>query len=287
MQKHIFFKREYMDYHKDRFEDFSLVIRNQKGQICALFPASVDHGVVTSHKGLTFGGMLYPKHTFIQKILDWLTLIEQFYKRNGITEIHYKVMPSIYKLERGEEESYALFKNGWELTRRDYSQYFTRGRQDNIHRSRYQNQRKFNQKIQIKRVDEMTSFWKIVEENLLERYDLKPAHSLKEIQLLMNKFPEQIKVLGGFYENELIGGILFFETEQVLRIQYPTSNSKGKEVRIVDALLMHLISNYVYHYIDFGHSCEEDGTWLNESLSRYKSKFGTEGLACDFYMKVL
>ena len=35
------FERNYMDYHSDRFVDFSLMVFND-GQLCALFPATLN-----------------------------------------------------------------------------------------------------------------------------------------------------------------------------------------------------------------------------------------------------
>lgn len=51
---HFFFYRDYMEYHSDRFQDFSLIIYNDKGNIMALLPASIDGDTVMSHGGLTF-----------------------------------------------------------------------------------------------------------------------------------------------------------------------------------------------------------------------------------------
>lgn len=51
---HFFFYRDYMEYHSDRFHDFSLIIYNDKGNIMALLPASIYGDTVISHGGLTF-----------------------------------------------------------------------------------------------------------------------------------------------------------------------------------------------------------------------------------------
>ena len=55
---HFFFYRDYIEYHNDRFHDFSLIIYNDKGNIMALLPASIDGDTVISHGGLTFGGFV-------------------------------------------------------------------------------------------------------------------------------------------------------------------------------------------------------------------------------------
>ena len=53
------FRRDYMDYHADRFEDIS-GIALVDGAVVAVLPASIDQasGLATSHGGLTFGGVV-------------------------------------------------------------------------------------------------------------------------------------------------------------------------------------------------------------------------------------
>ena len=49
------FKRDFMDYHSDKFKDNSLLIyKNSK--LVALFPLNIADGKVYSHQGLTYGG---------------------------------------------------------------------------------------------------------------------------------------------------------------------------------------------------------------------------------------
>ena len=66
---HFFFYRDYMEYHSDRFQDFSLIIYNNKGNIMALLPASIDGDTVISHGGLTFGGFVCDSKMTAAKML--------------------------------------------------------------------------------------------------------------------------------------------------------------------------------------------------------------------------
>ena len=51
------FERAYMDYHSDRFTDFSLLIF-RKGRLYALLPANRVADTLHSHQGLTYGGFV-------------------------------------------------------------------------------------------------------------------------------------------------------------------------------------------------------------------------------------
>ena len=58
---HFFFKRDFLDYHRDRFEDHSLIFYNEKSQVVALLPANVNENIIYSHAGLSFGGLVKSK----------------------------------------------------------------------------------------------------------------------------------------------------------------------------------------------------------------------------------
>lgn len=49
------FDRRFMDYHSDRFSDYSLMVY-LKGRLYALLPANADGQTLVSHGGLTYGG---------------------------------------------------------------------------------------------------------------------------------------------------------------------------------------------------------------------------------------
>src|ERR1700722_14050029 len=51
------FYRDYMEYHADRFSDFSLLFF-QGSELVALMPANRVDETVISHGGLTFGGIV-------------------------------------------------------------------------------------------------------------------------------------------------------------------------------------------------------------------------------------
>src|SRR5689334_12021295 len=54
------FLRDYMEYHQDRFEDHSLIVRaeGEPGPVIGLLPANRRGGVLESHGGLTYGGVV-------------------------------------------------------------------------------------------------------------------------------------------------------------------------------------------------------------------------------------
>ncbi|ANQ50827.1 hypothetical protein MY04_3474 [Flammeovirga sp. MY04] len=288
MQQHFFFTRDFIEYHKDRFIDYSLIIRNQTNQIVALFPATLNEGVVSSHAGLTFGGLLYKPRTFVQKIIDILSEIERYCLVHDVQKIIYKVTPYIYKTEQGEEDVYALFKNSWQLIRRDLSGVIKIDRQIAADRSRRKNERiALSNDIEIKACDDFEAFWTMLNENLTNRHNVTPTHSLEELIYLKSLFPDQIKLIGGFKGGKMMSGTLLFLTPNVCKVQYSVNSIEGRKYKVLDAVFMQMIRDCEKEYIDFGHSCEEDGKYLNEGLARFKYQFSGESLVNDFYLKEL
>ena len=56
-----------MEYHKERFEDFSLLVFD-KVKLVAVLPANRVDNKVYSHQGLTYGGLVYASKLKIEKI---------------------------------------------------------------------------------------------------------------------------------------------------------------------------------------------------------------------------
>ena len=70
------FRRDYMDYHQERFVDHSLMIL-EGAEIVALLPANIDrHGVLVSHQGLTYGGLVIAKSASVPPLTVDVTVPE-------------------------------------------------------------------------------------------------------------------------------------------------------------------------------------------------------------------
>jgi hypothetical protein len=54
---HLLFHRDFMEYHSDRFQDYSLLIF-EEDKLIAVLPANRVEDRL-SHQGLTYGGLVY------------------------------------------------------------------------------------------------------------------------------------------------------------------------------------------------------------------------------------
>ena len=79
--------RRYMDYHKDRFVDHSLLVFNEKKKLLALLPANIHDDVVISHGGLTYGGFVTAKAMTTPIMLGIFDSVLSYLKKKQVKKI--------------------------------------------------------------------------------------------------------------------------------------------------------------------------------------------------------
>lgn len=283
---HFFFYRDYMEYHSDRFQDFSLIIYNDKGNIMALLPASIDGDTVISHGGLTFGGFVSDSKMTVAKMLDVFANVKQFLKNAGVRMFIYKCMPAIYNKYPSDEALYALFRNNAELYRRDVS--FSIYLPDRL---RYQEQRKravkkgYRHQYILHESSKYEEYIALLDKILMKYHGTHPVHNVNELRLLAEKFPYNIKLYTAEKKGRIEAGTVLFLQSGVVHTQYLANSDEGKKTGALDCLLDWLITD-VYKdktWFDFGISCEQEGRYLNEGLAAQKEGFGARAVVHDFY----
>ena len=89
-------KRDYMEYHSDRFEDHSLLFLSEKNKVVALLPANIKDDILYSHQGLTYGGLILSAVTSLNDVMEMFDILKAYMSDNGISSLLYKQIPSIY-----------------------------------------------------------------------------------------------------------------------------------------------------------------------------------------------
>lgn len=277
--------REYMEYHSDVFDDFSLYIHD-KGELVGLLPASVEDGVVSSHAGLTFAGLLTNERMKNDRMLSVFDALLEFLSAESVETLRYKCIPQIYHSLPAEEDRYALFRIGAELYRRDVSSVVDFDNPIEYQKTR---RRKIDDAesagLEVRESSDLEAYWNMLQTNLAQKHDTAPVHTVDEIQLLQDRFPNNIKLHASFEDNQMVGGVITYVNDQTVRAQYIASNERGREIGALDIVFDRLLTQ-VYddkRFFDFGISTEEGGTVLNEGLSFFKEGFGARGIVHDFY----
>lgn len=280
------FFRDYMEYHADRFTDASLLFLDENEKLIAVMPASVKEGVLSSHAGLTFGGIVSDAAMKMPLMLDVFAALNEHLLTQSLTKLIYKAVPHIYHRLPAEEDLYALFRHQARLTRRDVSSVvamsnklaFSKGRRYAIKQSR-----KFG--VGVGRSYGFEAFMAIEKYVLGTKYDVAPVHTAQEIQLLAARFPENIKLFAAHKEMRMLAGVIVYESETVAHAQYIAADDEGKNVGALDSILDFLINDYyaAKSYFDFGISTEQAGQYLNAGLIENKQSFGGRAVVYDFY----
>lgn len=280
--------RDYMDYHSDRFTDYSLMAFDD-GKLKALLPANIKEDIVYSHQGLTYGGWLMPLlHFNANTMMDIFQAMVVYFKEQGIKKFIYKAVPHIFHKYPAEEDLYALFRFGAREIITNISSTVCR----DCEKLPYSKSsvgttlsRAKKSGVVVRQSDDYAAFWKILTDNLVNKYGVKPVHTIDEIMLLQSRFPENIKLYMSYVGEEPAAGVVVYEHGNVIHLQYSSANELGAETRALGYLFHELIDR-VYsdrRYIDFGISNEDDGRYLNSSLLETKSQFAARGIAYHIY----
>ncbi len=280
------FNRGFMDYHANRFLDFSLLVYD-KNELLAILPAHQNENSVQSHWGLTYGGLVYDEKLKLKEVIVALQAILEFLSEQGIEKLQIKTIPSIYHKFPSDELLYALFNADAKLIRRDslsaidLSQHYTisKTRRESIRRGE-------KNQLEIREEANFKLFWEeILIPNLDTKHQVKPVHSLEEIELLHARFPQNIRHFNVYHQNKIVAGTTVFITDTVAHPQYISGNKDKNELGSLDFLYHFLISSVFKDkkYFDFGISNESQGRKLNEGLVFWKESFGANTITQDFY----
>ena len=271
--------RKYMDYHRDRFKDHSLMFYNDD-KLISILPMSEHEGMLISHGGLTYGGFITDKKMKQHTMNDCFDALIIYARKKGFKTIRYKCIPHIYHKQSAEEDKFALFANGAQLVTVDVSTYVNlsdplkmpKGRKAQISRARREG-------VVIEELTELQDFNRFIElenEVLTQRHNVQAVHTGEELKLLHDRLPENIHLFAALKEGNLIAGTVVYEYDQVIHTQYMAANDEARTVGALDLAVATVIEKYknTKKWLDFGISTEHGKIYLNEGLCSQKEGFG-------------
>lgn len=281
------FHRDFMEYHSDRFQDFSLLIFDEKNTLKAILPANRVEDVLHSHQGLTYGGLILNQNSKMQDVVEMMYSLLKFLNENAILSFNLKQLPNIYHESPSDEMEYLMFLMQGNLIRRDVLSVvdlktnfsFSRDRKNGIKRG-------VKNDIIVKEESNFELFWnEILTPNLEAKHQAKPVHSLEEITFLKSKFPNNIRQFNVYKQGKIIAGTTVFESDFVAHSQYISADDSKNTTGSLDFLHNRLIT-YTFRnkkYFDFGISNENQGQNINQGLLFWKEGFGARTIVQNFY----
>jgi hypothetical protein len=279
------FYRDYMEYHSDRFRDASLLAFDDRKGLVAILPANRDGDVVTSHQGLSYGGFV-SSHATVPLSIRIFGETLQYLARAGVSRLVYKAIPDIYLRRPSGEAAYALTCFAARLVRRDVLSVVIPAQGLSFQQRRWRSIRKAQEAgVSVALSQDFTQFWPILERNLQEVYGARPVHSLAEIRLLHDRFPDNIKLFSAYHRGDMIAGVVIYESARVAHVQYVGTGTEGRRLRAVDMVYHWLLETYyrTKPYFDFGNSVGTDAWGLNLGVLEFKESFGGRAVMQDFF----
>lgn len=280
------FERDFMDYHADRFRDCSLLLR-RSGRSVALFAACLEGNTVVAHAGLTYGGLLLADAVRGARAVSLMSAVCTYYREHLCARrLVVKPVPWIYHERPCEEPLYALFRVGARLEARAISSYVVSGSVPWSQLRRRQLRRAEGAEVRVREWscgEGVDALWPVLETCLKERHGVRPVHTSCEMRLLIERFPERIRLfVAEGTDGALLAGTIVFVCGHVWHTQYLCTSDEGRRVGALDAVVSRLCEQAAA--LDFGVSTEHGGSILNEGLLRQKEGFGGRGVCYDTYV---
>lgn len=284
--------RLFLEYHKDRFVDHSLLFVRGGSQIIAVCPACEimdgEKKCFYSHMGSTFGGIVLGKEYYgITNAMGCVEVLDEYLKANGFNYVLIKSQNEVFSSENCNLIDYMFYHAGYQaydelsfvvdlrnIPNNDVVMNF-KGKTRNLYRSSLKNNLELKQ---LSSKEEIADFYRILCKSL-EKYETKPVHSLEELyELYFDRLPDKIRFYGVYSEGKMISGSMVFIINDTFHTQYLAADPEClylKPMDFMDGSLIIKAYEEGYKYFSFGISTEDHGHYLNENLAKFKEGFGT------------
>ena len=281
------FARDFMEYHSDRFTDYSLLVYKDD-MLYAVLPANIVGDKLYSHKGLTYGSLVLSKSAKLLYTFEAFKALLAFLNAKAISTLELRNIPTFYNTMPSDELSYFLFKANATLIKRDALMVIDTSTKIKFQKNRREGINKAKRNgLTIAVDDNFEGFWnEILIPNLQKKHGVAPVHSLEEIQMLATKFPDHIKQVNVYKDNVIVAGTTLFLTKTTIHPQYVSGNSDKNAFGSLDLAYDYIINHFdsSKRYFDFNISSEENGTALNSGLIFWKESCGARTYVADNYL---
>lgn len=297
--------RKFLNYHKDKFNDHSLLIKKSTS-IVAVVPAceivEENKRIFYSHKGSTFGGIVINGvYNNISHVDNVISILDQYLKEQGFDKIILKNTSEIFCKDNSRLLDYFYFKHGYSnynelnlyIDLKKYNSIIDI--ENNFSASKRRDLKyslRYNLQFQILKTDyEVNDFYKLLVSSLIN-HNTNPVHSLEELLDFKNsRLSDIVEFYGVYYKDDLIAGSMVFNfNNTIFHTQYLASNPVHSNYYPMNFLNYNLIKEaYInnFKFFSFGISTEKQGKILNTSLAQFKEGFGTIGSINGTYFKEL
>jgi hypothetical protein len=294
---------QFLDYHPERrfIDDSIAVIDVGSGIVRGIMMAAQIPGeprTIISHPGTTFAGPVIDRKLKIEESQVVLDMLFSYYEEK-YNEIKIKTTPQYYPCQPYGIIDYFLLKRGYKFkagalsnlinisdinTIDDIYSIFSSKRRNQV--KKVYNSSKFIYQMKDTIISDA---WKNLENNLMNKFGVKPTHTYDEIMDLQIKYSERIKPYYVFSNDGQYAAFgLSFNFKNIFHTQYLDVNYKYSgeypNLLLITEMIKEAVKNK-YKYFSFGASTEDGGKVINEGLYNYKKEYGGGEIVMPVYIK--
>ena len=297
--------RKFLNYHeKGKYQDCSLLFYTKK-KLVAVCPACElkedEEKVFASHSGSTYGGIIIsPSMLRAEKILALIEELEFYLQNHGFTKCVLKQTNALLASKPIELLEYCLYYKEYREYKElnlyiNFSKYNKENIIENFAKLRKRLVKKcINAEMNIKELSDekdIQRFHNILSDNL-QKYNLKPYHTVADLLDLKMRFPQNIEFWGCIYENQIVAVsmVFLFEKGKCAHTQYLAADSQYNELSPMTYIYYKMIDIYKdrdIRYLSWGITTEHLGLEINKNLTNTKEEYGSSHNITRIYEKKL
>jgi hypothetical protein len=269
------FFRKYMEYHRDRFQDHSIMFW-VGGVLLGCLPANRVDTTLHSHQGLTYGGLVMHRDIRRGQAFAIMSALRRHMRSQGIALLRYKPMPHLYHALPAEEDIDALTRLGGRIVDTKATCAVRTAERTSFSMNRRQDVKRFNKSsLTVSRSYDFPAFMKLCAGHLWRSHAARPVHTVEEIAGLAARFPNFIRLYAVHREAEMIAGIIVYCNSCCAKIQYVAQSEPAKRLGALAAIYEHVLHRALARgiWVELGHSVDPRG-FVNDGVHAYKESLG-------------
>jgi hypothetical protein len=293
----IFHTRKFLSYHSPgKFDDNSLMFYDEDKLIAVMTAVNTirdNRRCLWSHPGASYGGFVFKDSLGVRQAFELTECLVDYCSENKIEQLVITNVPLVYQKRYNQYIDFAFFRNDFKYLKREVTSVITLNvEKDNVMKLFRQEARTAVRRaeklgVSIKKSNDWEGYYRILENNLAMRHNVKPAHTLDELLKLRELFPSKIILYGAYLKNKLIAGVVnFYCNDSVVLVFYISHDQLYQQYRAVNLLFHHITSDAVSRglkYLDFGlFTVNMEPNW---GLGKFKENFGARGILRDTFIK--
>jgi hypothetical protein len=287
----LFHERRFLSYHgSGRFRDASLVFRDETGTLVGVLPCAevdLEHGRLgaESHPGSSAGSFVFSRHARTSQVIEIVDAAAGHFGNRGFVRLGLRMAEAIFAAVPVGELDFALWHRGFRLRTRELSTAIRLGddaaRLTLARKKTAVDERAARRRgVEVRESQEVEAVWRSVADNLEQRYGKKPAHTLAELALLKQLYPDRIRFWCATCHDAPIAAIVVFEvTKRAAHTFYIAHDRTHAEVNPMPLLVSEICADLTargFEWLNFGISTR--GDFVKWGILEFKEFMGGRGV---------